>query len=278
MKFKLKSKFNLAGDQTKAVKQLVQGIKKGQRIQTLLGVTGSGKTFSAANVIEQTQKPCLIISHNKTLAAQLCNEFRHFFPENSVHYFISYYDYYQPEAYIPTTDTYIGKEALINQEIDRLRHEATTALFSRKDVIVVASVSCIYDLGIPNIYRENIFHIKEKMEMSVKSLVKKLIDIQLERTNVLKRGSFRVRGSHIQIMPPNENIIYDFELERDRVKEIFAIDPVKGFQIGKTPRVKEIFISPLRHFISLGEMRQKAIQNIEQELKERIKYFEKNSS
>lgn len=277
MDFKLISKFKPAGDQEKAIKELAGGIKKNKKEQTLLGVTGSGKTFTMANVIEKTQKPALVISHNKTLAAQLCNELRGFFPENSVHYFVSYYDYYQPEAYIPSNDTYIGKEALINEEIDRLRHAATTALLTRKDVIVVSSVSCIYDLGLPSVYKDNIFKIEKGEKIDKKSLIFQLIKMQLKRTNVLKRGTFRMRGDSIQIMPPNEERIYDFEIKEGKVSEIFDIDPVAGFIPGKTKSIKKIFISPVRHFLSLGDMKEEAIRRIKEELKERIKYFEKKN-
>ncbi|MFA6753883.1 MAG: excinuclease ABC subunit UvrB [Candidatus Paceibacterota bacterium] len=275
MKFKLVSKFKPAGDQEKAIKKLVEGIKKGKKRQTLLGITGSGKTFVAANVIEKIQKPVLVISHNKTLAAQLCNEFRAFFPENSVHYFVSYYDYYQPEAYMPNSDTYIGKEAMINEEIDRLRHAATTALLTRKDVIVVSSVSCIYDLGLPSVYKENIFKIKKGDKMDKKSLVLQLLKMQLQRSAVLKRGTFRVRGDSIQIMPPNEEVIYDFEIKEGEVSDILVIDPVLGLNPEEKNIANEIFISPLRHFLSLGEMRELALKNIKEELKERLQYFEK---
>ncbi len=274
MKLKIVSKYKPAGDQGKAIKKLSKGIKKGYKDQTLLGVTGSGKTFTLAGVIEKVQKPTLIISHNKTLAAQLCNEFRTLFPNNSVHYFVSYYDYYQPEAYIPTTDTYIGKEALINEEIDRLRHAATTALLTRQDVIVVSSVSCIYDLGLPSVYQENIYSLKKGQKIEKRELILQLIRMQLERTNVLKKGTFRVRGDHIQIMPPNEEIIYDFEIKQGKVSDIFAIDPVKGFSSSTRPYPNEVFISPSRHFLSYGKEKEIALQKIEKELKQRIKYFE----
>ena len=273
--FKLVSKFKPAGDQEMAIKKLVGGIKKGVHHQTLLGITGSGKTFTMANVIEKVQKPTLIISHNKTLAAQLCNEFKNFFPHNSVHYFVSYYDYYQPEAYIPNSDTYIGKEALINQEIDRLRHNATTALLTRKDVIVVSSVSCIYDLGLPKDYKENILKIEIGDNFNKKDFVLKLLKMQLQRSSVLKRGTFRIQGESIQIMPPNEEIIYDIEVRGDKVSNIYAVDPVIGFIPGKTKIEEKVFISPVRHFLSLGEKKEEAMRRIKEELKERIKYFEK---
>src|SRR3989338_7934327 len=208
--FKLKSKFKPAGDQPKAIQKLIEGIRKNYRHQTLMGVTGSGKTFTIANVIAEINKPTLVIAHNKTLAAQLCQEFRELFPENAVHYFVSYYDYYQPEAYIPHTDTYIDKEAMINGEIDRLRHAATAALLTREDVIIVASVSCIYGLGAPETYRENIFHFQTGDTIDRKEFVRKLIQLQFHRTNSdLKRGTFRLRGDNWEIMPPDREVIYN---------------------------------------------------------------------
>ncbi len=276
MCMKLKAKFNPAGDQPKAIEGLTQGLKKGLDKQTLLGVTGSGKTYTIASVIEKVQKPTLIISHNKTLTAQLCNEFRHFFPENSVHYFVSYYDYYQPEAYIKSTDTYIRKEALINEEIDKLRHAATTALLTRRDVIVVASVSCIYDLGVPSAYAKNIFHLKRGDRINRKELISSLLNMHLKRTpSVLERGRFRVQGDTFQIAPVNEDIIYQVELSGDLVESIFSVDPVEGFVPGKTPMTEEIIISPVRHFLSEEETREGALKKIEEEMKERIRYFEK---
>ncbi len=272
-KFKLISKFKSSGSQPKAIRELVSGLKKGYRHQTLLGVTGSGKTFTVANVIAAVQKPTLVIAHNKTLAAQLCNEFRELFPENAVQYFVSYYDYYQPEAYLPTTDTYIGKEALINDEIDKLRHAATTALLTRKDVVVVASVSCIYGLGAPEVYEANILNFKVGDAVSRKELMRKLVQMQFKRTSAnLKRGTFRLRGDHWEIMPPYEEVIYNFVIDKDRIVKIFLINPVKGFQQSKTPSVEEVFISPARHFISHGQ--EDALKLIKEELKERLKYFE----
>ncbi len=276
MQFKLISQNKPAGDQPKAIKELVSGLKKGYKHQTLLGVTGSGKTFTVANVIAQIQKPTLVIAHNKTLAAQLCNEFRELFPQNAVHYFVSYYDYYQPEAYLPTTDTYIGKEALINDEIDKLRHAATTALLTRKDVIVVASVSCIYGLGAPEVYEANILNFKVGDVLNRKELMRQLVKMQFKRTTAdLKRGTFRLRGDHWEIMPPYEEVIYNFIIDKDRIIKIFLINPVKGFELGRTPSVEEVFISPARHFISHGQ--EDALKAIKEELKEQLKYFEKKS-
>ena len=276
MKFEIVSDNKPAGDQPQAIVKLVDGLKKGYKNQTLLGVTGSGKTFTIANVIEAVQKPTLVIAHNKTLAAQLCNEFRELFPHNAVHYFVSYYDYYQPEAYMPSTDTYIDKEAMINDEIDKLRHAATTALLTRKDVIVVASVSCIYGLGAPEAYAESIIHFKVGDFIDRKALVRKLVGIQFSRTNSdLKRGTFRLRGDSWEIMPPNEEVIYNFRLADNKIAEIFIVDPVKGFQFGKTPSVNEVFISPARHFITVSGEREKALVTIKQELKDQLKKFEK---
>ncbi len=275
--FKIISKNKPAGDQPKAINELLNGLKNNYKHQTLLGVTGSGKTFTIANVISEIQKPALVIAHNKTLAAQLCNEFRELFPNNSVNYFVSYYDYYQPEAYMPVTDVYIGKEAMINDEIDKLRHAATTALLTRRDVIIVSSVSCIYGLGEPGIYKENIFHIKERDEIERNSFIKKLIELRFSRTNSdLKRGNFRVRGDNWEIMPLDREVIYNFRLEKNIVKEIYEVDPVHGFRSGITPKIYEMIIAPAKHFITKIAQREIAIKNIKLELKERLKFFEKN--
>ncbi len=275
MDFQLISDNKPAGDQPQAIKELVAGLENGEENQTLLGVTGSGKTFTIANVIKQVDRPTLVIAHNKTLAAQLCNEFRELFPKNAVHYFVSYYDYYQPEAYMPTTDTYIAKEAMINDEIDRLRHAATTALLTRKDVIIVASVSCIYGLGAPDIYKANILHFRIGDQVERKTLSRKLIQIQFKRTTAdLKRGTFRLRGDNWEIMPPNEEIIYNLRVEGGRIAEMYAVDPVVGFQPGKTPQVEEVIVSPARHFITLGPERERAIESISRELAEQLKDFE----
>ena len=277
MEFKIISKNKPAGDQPKAIRQLVEGLGKSYEHQTLLGVTGSGKTFTVANVIEAIQKPTLVIAHNKTLAAQLCNEFRELFPKNAVHYFVSYYDYYQPEAYIPTSDTYIGKEAMINDEIDKLRHAATTALLTRKDVIIVASVSCIYGLGAPEVYAANIFHFKIGDKIDRKGFSRKLIELHFTRTSVdLKRGTFRLRGDNWEIMPPDREVIYNFELKNGEIQKIYEVNPVEGFRPGKTPTIPEIFIAPAKHFITMVSERKRAVEAIKKELKERLKYFEKN--
>jgi excinuclease ABC subunit B len=274
-KFELVSKFKPAGDQPKAIKALVERIKAGCKHSVLLGVTGSGKTFTIANVIAQVQKPTLVIAHNKTLAAQLCNELREFFPYNSVNYFVSYYDYYQPEAYIPQTDTYIDKEALINDEIDRLRHSATTALLTRRDVIIVASVSCIYGLGAPEVYAQNILKFSIGDEINRKELSKKLVELQYTRTNSdLRRGTFRLRGENWEIMPPDREIIYNFEVENGKIINIYEINPVEGFLPGKTKVLSEVYISPAKHFITEPPERERALKAIEEELRERLKFFE----
>ena len=200
MEFKISSKFKPAGDQPEAISKLVSGLEKKDKHQTLLGVTGSGKTFTMANVIEKVQRPTLVIAHNKTLAAQLAAEFRAFFPNNAVEYFVSYYDYYQPEAYLPTTDVYIEKEVEINKEIERLRHAATQALLTRRDVIIVASVSCIYGLGSPELYRESFLNLKVGQEVSREEIIQKLIDLYFSRSEVLERGKFRVHGETIDVM------------------------------------------------------------------------------
>lgn len=273
-KFKLKSKFKPAGDQPKAIDELVLGLKKNYGHQTLLGVTGSGKTFTVANVIAKINKPTLVIAHNKTLAAQLCNEFREFFPDNAVEYFVSYYDYYQPEAYLPRTDTYIEKEAMINDEIDRLRHAATQALLTRRDVIIVASVSCIYGLGAPETYEKIVLHLAKDRTITRADLLNQLITMQFNRTNSdLKRGEFRLRGETLEIMPVNQEIIYRMESAGQKINKIFAIDPV-------TRKIKDeptdVWIFPAKHFVTLGSERERAFKTIKAELKDRLEYFNKN--
>lgn len=296
MKFKLKSKFKPAGDQPRAIEQLICGLKKGYKHQTLLGVTGSGKTFTIANVIAKWQRPTLVIAHNKTLAAQLCNEFREFFPDNAVEYFVSYYDYYQPEAYLPRTDTYIEKEAMINDEIDRLRHAATQALLTRRDVIIVASVSCIYGLGAPETYEKVVLHLNKGQIITRSDLLNQLITMQFNRTNSdLRRGTFRLRGETLEIMPVNQEIIYRIEMANQRVERIFEIDPVtrkiltfsnyplpKGKKdLSQIPSLKkegldEVWIYPAKHFITLFPDRERAFEAIRSELKDRLEYFKKN--
>lgn len=272
--FKLKSDFSPAGDQPQAIEKLLVGLKKGHSHQTLLGVTGSGKTFTVANIIEAWNQPVLVMAPNKALAAQLYREYKNFFPDNAVHYFVSYYDYYQPEAYLPTSDTYIEKEAMINEEIDRLRHSATSALMTRRDVIIVASVSCIYNLGVPENYLHSSLHLEVGQPLVRADLISQLIKIQFERTpGELKRGTFRVRGDVFEIRPMSENIIYRLELKDQKVYEMAVIDNVARHINENLP---EIVIFPPKHFISSRPMIEEAIKNIRAELKERLAYFKKN--
>ncbi len=273
--FNLHSNYKPAGDQPKAIEQLVRGIKSGDRWQTLLGVTGSGKTFTMANVISNFDMPVLVMAPNKALAAQLYREYKNFFPENSVNYFVSYYDYYQPEAYMPITDTYIGKEAMINEEIDRLRHRATSALLSRRDVIIVASVSCIYNLGVPFDYFGAALHLETGKAMTRGDFLRQLVKMQFTRTNgELKRGSFRLRGEIFEIMPASGENVFRIELENQRVKEVALSDPM-------TRNIKEVLnetaVFPPKHFISTESRREQAIKEIKKELKERLKFFEKKN-
>ena len=272
-KFKLESGFSPAGDQPKAIKELTDGIKKDLRRQTLLGVTGSGKTFTIANVIEKIQKPTLVIAHNKTLTAQLAQEYKEFFPNNAVHYFVSYYDYYQPEAYMPITDTYIEKDAQINEEIDRLRHASTQALLTRNDVIIVASVSCIYGIGSPDEYAKQ--HIKFIVgdQLARRELMERLISIRFERTNAdLTPGTFRVMGNKIEIMPVSEKVLYVITLENDRISSICKIDPVSQVIIEQRTNA---FLFPAKHFVTPEEQVKVAVKTIKMELTEQLKKFEK---
>jgi len=271
MSFKLKAQYKPSGDQPEAINKLVGGINKGLRYQTLLGVTGSGKTFTMANVIAKVNKPTLVIAHNKTLAAQLCNEYREFFPENAVEYFVSYYDYYQPEAYMPKSDTYIEKEADINDEIDRLRHAATQALLTRDDVIIVASVSCIYGLGASKTYEDVMINLERGLVFKRADLMRRLVELQFSRTNAdVKRGQFRVRGTIFEIMPVNQEVIFRVEIINEAVKNIWVLDPV-------TRKIREelnfAYIFPAKHFITLGSEKERAIKDIQKELKQRLKYF-----
>jgi len=272
--FRLKSKWKPAGDQPKAIKALLDGLKKGMPYQTLLGVTGSGKTFTMANVIEAVNKPTLVIAHNKTLAAQLAEEYKHFFPENAVHYFVSYYDYYQPEAYMPITDTYIEKDAQINEEIDRLRHATTQALLTRKDVVVVASVSCIYGLGNPEEYLKVHLSLKQHQNIKRNDILYKLISVHFERTaSDLTPGKFRAIGNSIEIMPIHERIIYNLFLDRnENIEEILAINPVSRKELGLR---KEILLFPATHFLTPEDERKKAINNIKAELNVRLSELKK---
>ncbi len=272
MKFKLKSDYKPSGDQPKAIAGLVSGLENNMKRQTLLGVTGSGKTFTIANVIQEVQMPTLVIAHNKTLAAQLCNEFREFFPDNAVEYFVSYYDYYQPEAYMPSSDTFIEKEAQINEEIDRLRHACTQALLTRRDVIIVASVSAIYGLGSPKEYENIVVHLNKGQKMDRVALSKQLIEMQFERTNAeMKRGTFLLRGQIMEIMPVNEEKIYRFEMS-DTIDRIEQIDPVTR----KVLREQEdIWFFPARHYVAPPESRERAIVSIKNELKDQLELFQK---
>ncbi len=266
--FKINNAFKPAGDQPQAIKGLVEGVKKGMRHQTLLGVTGSGKTFTAANVIEQVGKPTLVIAHNKTLAAQLAQEYREFFPENAVHYFVSYYDYYQPEAYLPTTDTYIEKEAMINEEIERLRHASTQALLTRKDVIIVASVSCIYGLGDPNEYEKVNLKITKGEPLSRSDVIRDFIDIHYTRTNAdIKPGQFRAMGNVVEVMPISERILYRIELEDGKVAVIKRIDAVSSALINE---VDNFFLFPAKHFITGDKSVERALKSIKAELDDRL--------
>jgi excinuclease ABC subunit B len=267
--FKLHAPYEPSGSQPQAIEQLVDGLNKGMRHQALLGVTGSGKTFTMANIVAKTNRPTLVICHNKTLAAQLTNEFRAFFPENSVQYFVSYYDYYQPEAYIPGRDIYIEKEAQINDEIDRLRHAATQALLSRRDVIIVASVSCIYGIGSPRQYEESTLRLKVGDEMDRQEMIRKLIAMYFTRNETeLQRGMFRAKGNSIEIMPTNQEIIYRIETMGDKVADIVLLDPITKRVVEVVP---ELFLFPAKHFVTNPDMLEQSLKNIEHELEERLK-------
>lgn len=270
--FKLHSEYKPTGDQPQAIDAICRSIEAGNREQTLMGVTGSGKTFTMANVIARMNRPTLVLAHNKTLAAQLCSEFKEFFPENAVEYFVSYYDYYQPEAYIPTTDTYIEKDSAVNDEIDKLRHSATSALSERRDVIIVSSVSCIYSLGNPIDYRTMVISLRPGMEKSRDDLLKKLVELQYERNDVnFTRNKFRVRGDVVEIYPTNsdENIVR-VEFFGDEIDRITEINAVSG-EIRGT--LKHVAIYPASHYIVPKDKMEIAIEEIERELEERIKYF-----
>ena len=275
-KFILKSEYKPTGDQPEAIEALVKGINEGQRMQTLLGVTGSGKTFTMANVIAQINRPTLVLAHNKTLAAQLCSEFREFFPENAVEYFVSYYDYYQPEAYIPGKDMYIEKDALVNDEIDRLRHSATSSLFERRDVIIVASVSCIYSLGEPDEYKDLVISLRPGMTMSREELIRRLVSISYTRNDLnLVRDSFRVRGDVVEIIPASMDSkairVEFFDDEIDRVSEINIVTGELIRQLSYAP------VYPATHYAVSDEKREAAIKEIYAEMADRARYFESES-
>ncbi len=271
--FSLVSSYQPAGDQPQAIEELVAGLARGERYQTLLGATATGKTFTMANVIERVQKPTLVIAHNKTLAAQLCNEFRQFFPESAVEYFVSYYDYYQPEAYMPSSDTYIEKEAMINEEIDRLRHSATQALLTRKDVIIVSSVSCIYGLGAPEAYEKTVLHLVRDEAFDREKVLAQLVEMQFTRMPVgeLSRGSFFVRGELLELMPAHEEVIYRIESERGNMMRIAKLDPLTRETVREQ---KDLWVFPAKHFVTLGPERERALKEIRAELTQRIALFE----
>ncbi len=271
--FNLQSEYSPAGDQPEAIEKILKGLKKDNEHQTLMGITGSGKTFTIANVINDFQKPTLVIAHNKTLAAQLAQEYKYFFPDNIVTYFVSYYDYYQPEAYISVTDTYIEKEAQINEEINRLRHETTQALLTRKDVIVVASVSCIYGLGSPIEYEKVNFKIETGMVISRKEMLSRLVDIYFQRTNVdLTPGTFRVLGNFVEVMPVNERVIYRVNFGINKINEIISLDPTSRSVIDQH---EFVFIFPARHFVTPEDEKNRALKDIKNELSLRVKELKK---
>ncbi len=275
-KFQLVSEFKPAGDQPEAIKSLINGLREGHVHQTLLGVTGSGKTFTMANIIAEVNKPTLIMAPNKTLAAQLCSEFKEFFPNNAVEFFVSYYDYYQPEAYIPNSDTYISKDSAINDEIDKLRHSATSALFERRDVIIVASVSCIYGLGSPEDYKTMLLSIREGQNISRDEIVSKLVDIQYTRNDMnFIRNTFRLRGDVIEIIPASlSEQGYRIELFGDEIEKILEFDILTGEVLGN---LKHLAVFPASHYIVSEEKLNRAIENIKIELVDRLKYFKDNN-
>ena len=269
--FKLRSDFKPTGDQPDAIEMLIDGVEKGYRQQTLLGVTGSGKTFTMANVVERLQRPTLVLAHNKTLAAQLCSEFKEFFPENEVEFFVSYYDYYQPEAYIPRTDTYIAKDADINDEIDKLRHAATRALFERRDVLIVASVSCIYGLGEPEEYKSFVLNIEKGGRMHRNEAIRGLVNMQYERNDInLVRGKFRLRGDTLTIHPSYDELAVRVDFWGDTVERIIELDPLTGEVLAEKDHVD---IYPAKHFVTSQEKLDAAMVDIEQELHDRLAEF-----
>ena len=274
--FKLHSEYKPTGDQPQAIEKLVRGFKEGNQFETLLGVTGSGKTFTMANIINKVQRPTLVLAHNKTLAGQLYSEFKEFFPENNVEYFVSYYDYYQPESYIPSTDTYIEKDSSINDEIDKLRHSATLSLFETRDVIIVASVSCIYGLGDPVDYQEMMLSLRPGMQKSRDEVLKKLITMQYTRNEIdFKRGTFRAKGDIVEIYPSDQSeSAVRVEFWGDEIEKIVEINALTGKPIGTR---KHILISPASHYVTTKEKMDRAIVTIEQEMEERVKYFKEHN-
>lgn len=273
--FELVSEYKPAGDQPEAIQKLAQGVKLGFEEQTLLGVTGSGKTFTMANIIQEVQKPTLVLAHNKTLAAQLCSELREFFPNNAVEFFVSYYDYYQPEAYIASTDTYIEKDSAINEEIERLRHSATSALAERNDVIIVASVSCIYSLGDPIDYKKMVISLRPGMEVPYESLMKRLTEIQYERNDIaFERNRFRVRGDTIEIWPVyTDSFAYRVEFFGDEIERISEINPLTGERMRE---VQHAAIYPASHYVTPKDKMESAIQEIREEMEQRVAWFKEN--
>jgi excinuclease ABC subunit B len=266
MKFKLRSNYQPRGDQPAAIEQLVRGIEAGEKHLVLLGVTGSGKTFTMAKVIEAVDRPALVLAHNKTLAAQLYHEFKSFFPENAVEYFVSYYDYYQPEAYVPSADLYIDKEATINDELDKLRMSATRSLFERRDVVIVASVSCIYGIGSPEAYYGMLVMLEKSQQTSREALLRKLVDIQYERSEDLRRGTFRVRGDMIEIYPAYEDNAYRIEMWGDQVDTLRQVDPLTGEVRAGQEDLSRVPIYPKTHYVMPAEQRERAILGIYDEL------------
>jgi excinuclease ABC subunit B len=266
MRFKLSSTYEPQGDQPAAIAQLVRGVQAGEKHQVLLGVTGSGKTFTVAKVIEQFERPALVLAHNKTLAAQLFHEFKSFFPSNAVEYFVSYYDFYQPEAYLPSSDTYIEKESTINDELDKLRMSATRSLFERRDVIIVASVSCIYGLGSPEAYYGMLLMIERGQSVAREALLRKLVDIQYERSEDLRRGTFRVRGDRIEVYPPYEDFAYRIEMWGNQIDAIRKMDPLTGELRDESEPIVRLPIYPKSHYVMPPEQRERAIQGILAEL------------
>jgi len=274
-KFQLVADYPPQGDQPEAIKKISSGFQEGKAIQTLLGVTGSGKTFTMANIIQNLQMPTLVISHNKTLAAQLCNEFKRYFPHNAVGYFVSYYDYYQPEAYIPRTDTYIEKDSSINEEIDRLRLAATAALLERKDVIIVSSVSCIYGLGSPSDFSQLVLLLEANQQYQRSDIIKRLVDIQYERNDIeFQRSHFRVRGDVVEVFPAYSENAFRIELFGDTVEAIHEINPLTGQKIRKKDKIA---IYPAKHFVTTHGRVEEAIKAIKLELEERLAYFQKHN-
>ncbi|MDB5178005.1 MAG: uvrB, partial [Candidatus Saccharibacteria bacterium] len=274
VKFRLETKYQPTGDQPTAIAQLIDGLNKGEKEQVLLGVTGSGKTFTMANIIQDRQVPTLVLAHNKTLAAQLYSEFKAFFPDNEVHYFVSYFDYYQPEAYIASSDTYIEKDSAINEEIDRLRHAATTALVTRRDTIIVASVSCIYGIGSPDDYAEMSLLVKKGERRQQDKFVRLLTDIQYQRNDIdFHRTTFRVKGDVVDVFPAGSDVAYRIEFFGDEVDRITRIDPLTGEILGEPD---QITIFPSSHYVTPKQKLERAITNIKKEFAERVEWFEKH--